>query len=106
MEEAQFFGIESIVPSLEMMAKEQLSKNKDRPISRHEVIHALLSTSPSTELRFQGVNLTGADLSKLDLRNINFKVLQSILTRLKKSSYEVRKTPNKSEKSLEFWSNA
>ena len=26
-----------------------------------------------SELRFQGVNMAGADLSKLDLRRINFK---------------------------------
>jgi len=73
LEEAQFFGIESILPLLEVMTKEQQSRKKDRPLTRNEVIHALVRTSHSTELRFQGVNLTGADLSKLDLRNINFK---------------------------------
>jgi len=76
LEEAHFFGIESIVPLLEVMTKEQLSKKKDRPLNRDEVINALLRTSPTTELRFQGVNLAGADLSKLDLRSINFKVFQ------------------------------
>ena len=80
LEEAQFFGIESILPLLEVMTKEQQSRKKDRPLTRNEVIHALVRTSHSTELRFQGVNLTGADLSKLDLRNINFKVSYNYIT--------------------------
>ena len=33
----------------------------------------LLSTSTNWELRCQGMNFTGADLSKLDLRYVNFK---------------------------------
>ena len=49
----------------------------ERPLGRRDVVDALVRTSPATELRFQGVNLLGADLSKLDLRNINFKVSQN-----------------------------
>ncbi len=76
LEEAQFFGIESLVPILEAIISEDRSKQtKPKPLTREEVIKALVRTSPATELRFQGVNLACADLSKLDLRNINFKVL-------------------------------
>jgi len=75
LEEAQFYGIESVVPLLEAMTHEEVSKKKRKqePLGRNEVIQVLLRSSPTTELRFQGVDLTGADLSKLDLRCINFK---------------------------------
>lgn len=74
LEEAQFFGVESLVPQLESMIGDDKSNDKNQPLTRNDVVHVLTRTSPSTELRFQGVNLVGADLSKLDLRNINFKV--------------------------------
>lgn len=76
LEEAQFFGIVSLVPILESLLAEEHSKKsvQQQPLTRSQVIKALVRTSPSTELRFQGVNLASADLSKLDLRNINFKV--------------------------------
>jgi uncharacterized protein YjbI with pentapeptide repeats len=45
----------------------------ETPLTRREVVNAIIATASNKELRFQGVNLTGADLSKLDLRNINFK---------------------------------
>jgi hypothetical protein len=37
-------------------------------------VNALILTPYTAELRFQGVNLAGSDLSRLDLRYINFKV--------------------------------
>ena len=75
LEEAQFFGIESLVPILQSLDDDEQSKKKQhRPLTRADVIKVLIRTSPTNELRFQGVNLAGADLSKLDLRNINFKV--------------------------------
>ena len=74
LEEAQFFGIETLVPQLESLADDEKLKKKQQPLTRAEVINALVRTSPTTELRFQGVNLAEADLSKLDLRSINFKV--------------------------------
>jgi uncharacterized protein YjbI with pentapeptide repeats len=75
LEEAQFFGIESLVPLLQSIADDEKSKKKQQqPLTRADVIKVLVRTSPTNELRFQGVNLAGADLSKLDLRNINFKV--------------------------------
>ena len=79
LEEAQFFGIESLVPLLESMTNEDRKlHNNNQPLTRNDVIHALVRTSPTTELRFQGVNLAAADLSKLDLRNINFKVINFV----------------------------
>lgn len=74
LEEAQFFGIETLVPQLESLADDEKLKKKQQPLTRAEVINVLVRTSPTTELRFQGVNLAEADLSKLDLRSINFKV--------------------------------
>ncbi|UYV64096.1 KCTD9 [Cordylochernes scorpioides] len=70
IEEAKFYGVESIIPELES----QVEKNPDhKPLTRRDVIDALIRTPHTSELRFQGVNLAGADLSRLDLRNINFK---------------------------------
>ena len=43
-------------------------------LTRRDVLKASMTTPVNAELRFQGVNLAGSDLSKLDLRNINFKV--------------------------------
>lgn len=83
LEEAQFFGIESLLPQLESLADYEKSKKKQQPLTRAEVIKALVRTSPTTELRFQGVNLAEADLSKLDLRSINFKVIRHYLNFLK-----------------------
>lgn len=44
------------------------------PLTRKDVIKVLAQTTTNGQLRFQGVNLAGADMSRLDLRNINFKV--------------------------------
>lgn len=73
LEEARFFGIESLIPRLEELIS--VSHNADNmPLTRRDVVSSIIQTAYLSELRFQGVNLTGADLSKLDLRNINFKV--------------------------------
>ncbi|XP_037954392.1 BTB/POZ domain-containing protein KCTD9 [Teleopsis dalmanni] len=70
LEEARFFGIYSLVSQLE----EQTNQSIDNlPLTRRDVIKALIQTSHISEIRFQGVNLAGADLRKLDFRNINFK---------------------------------
>lgn len=45
----------------------------EAPLTRRDVINAIITTPNKSNLRFQGVNLNGADLSYLDLRNINFK---------------------------------
>lgn len=73
LEEAKFFGIESLIPQLEMIVKMESVNSEVLPLTRQIVISALIQTSTMTELRFQGVNLSGADLRKLDLRYINFK---------------------------------
>lgn len=74
LEEARFFGIYSLVTHLEEKLGELEQRVDDRPLTRMEVIKAIIQTSAITELRFQGVNLAGSDLRKLDFRNINFKV--------------------------------
>lgn len=74
LEEAKFYGIDSLVEHLEAEIAARCQFAADFPLTRRDVINSILQTSHSTELRFQGVNLAGADLSKLDLRNINFKV--------------------------------
>ncbi|EDW83712.1 uncharacterized protein Dwil_GK13533 [Drosophila willistoni] len=74
LEEARFFGICSLVAHLEELISQQEGPPNDyRPLTRIDVIKAIIQTSVLTELRFQGVNLSGADLRKLDFRNINFK---------------------------------
>ncbi|XP_037092012.1 BTB/POZ domain-containing protein KCTD9-like isoform X2 [Pollicipes pollicipes] len=73
LEEARFFGVESLLGRLEALAAAAPPVAADAPLSRREVVRALLVTPSQASLRFQGVNFTGADLSKLDLRNINFK---------------------------------
>ncbi len=45
----------------------------DPPLTRREIVQATLATPTGRELRFQGVDASGADLSRLDLRSINFK---------------------------------
>ncbi|XP_044754536.1 BTB/POZ domain-containing protein KCTD9 [Coccinella septempunctata] len=69
LQEAKFFGIDSIIPQLENL----IVQTNDVPLTRRNVIDALIKSPYTAELRFQGVNLAGADLSKLDLRYINFK---------------------------------
>ncbi|GLV44482.1 uncharacterized protein CBL_10286 [Carabus blaptoides fortunei] len=73
LEEARFFGIESIIPILENTIQKSKRCRDVVPLSKRDVINALITTPLTSELRFQGVNLSGADLSKLDLRFINFK---------------------------------
>lgn len=84
LEEAKFYGLESLVSQLEVLVEEtSRGKTVDEPLTRSDVIAALLTTKPSQELRFQAVNLRGANLSKLDLRNINFKVYLNYILKLK-----------------------
>ncbi|XP_018321208.1 BTB/POZ domain-containing protein KCTD9 [Agrilus planipennis] len=73
LEEARFFGIESVIPVLEDIVSLNKIPKERLPLTRRDVVNALICCPCSSELRFQGVNLSGADLSKLDLRNINFK---------------------------------
>ncbi|XP_070496619.1 BTB/POZ domain-containing protein KCTD9-like [Chironomus tepperi] len=76
LEEARFFGLENLIQQLTPIVARNsgyLNIEDNTPLTRQDVIHALVQTSFKTELRFQGVNLYGADLRRLDLRNINFK---------------------------------
>lgn len=77
LEEARFFGIESLIPQLEAVIQAGQRSRDNAPLSRRDVVNALVITPYTAELRFQGVNLAGADLSRLDLRNINFKVCKT-----------------------------
>lgn len=72
LEEARFFGIESVIPILEHTVNVREPRDK-APLTRRDVIDALIKSPKDSLLRFQGVSLAGADLSKLDLSNINFK---------------------------------
>lgn len=74
LEEARFFGVESLISELQAIVdKEKSTETADVPLTRQDVVKALIQTNTSAELRFQGVNLAGADLRRLDLRRINFK---------------------------------
>ncbi|XP_020294862.1 BTB/POZ domain-containing protein KCTD9 [Pseudomyrmex gracilis] len=72
--EACFYGIEGAIRILtSMLEKEELQKEGLVSLTRKDVLKAIMSTPITAELRFQGVDFVRADLSKLDLRNINFK---------------------------------
>lgn len=71
--EARFFGLDALIPTLEQMLQETRECRDTAPLTRRDVVDALIRSENSEVLRFQGVNLAGADLSKLDLRAINFK---------------------------------
>lgn len=71
--EATFFGIVSIIPTLEDILQTSRKSRDQAPLTRRDVVNTLINSSVAQTLRFQGVNLAGANLSKLDLRAINFK---------------------------------
>lgn len=73
LEEAKFYGMENLIQLLEVQLLSEQKAKTDVPLTRKDVINAIISTSPDSELRFQGINLRNADLRKLDLRRINFK---------------------------------
>ncbi|XP_060551282.1 BTB/POZ domain-containing protein KCTD9-like [Ruditapes philippinarum] len=73
LEEAKFFGLTSLIETLEATIESELPAEDHTPINRREFVMKLLVTSTDKELRCQGMNFAGANLSKLDLRGINFK---------------------------------
>ncbi|XP_026729748.1 BTB/POZ domain-containing protein KCTD9-like [Trichoplusia ni] len=74
MEEAVFYGIDSMIPQLNQLIEEsRISCGINQALTRMDVVRSIIMTPTSSELRFQGVNLSGADLNRLDLRYINFK---------------------------------
>ncbi|XP_072025798.1 BTB/POZ domain-containing protein KCTD9-like [Amphiura filiformis] len=74
LEEAKFFGITSIIKQLEEMVKSKEPPSDHSAITRREFVKLLKGVAVNGELRCQGMNFAGADLSKLDLRFINFKM--------------------------------
>ncbi|GFO35703.1 BTB/POZ domain-containing protein kctd9-like [Plakobranchus ocellatus] len=73
LEEAKFFGLTSLIETLEEIIDREQQPDDNTPITRRDLVLRLLSTPTNQELRCQGMNFTGANLSKLDLRFINFK---------------------------------
>ncbi|PIK33577.1 putative BTB/POZ domain-containing protein KCTD9 [Apostichopus japonicus] len=74
LEEAKFFGMTSLIEPLKQMVKERKTPGDYTPITRREFITMLQGCALNSELRCQGMNFEGADLAKLDLRFINFKM--------------------------------
>lgn len=71
----QISGLDSMIPQLNQLIDEPLnSSSNNQSLTRMDVIRLVIMTPTTSELRFQGVNLAGADLNRLDLRYINFKV--------------------------------
>ncbi|CAH0401624.1 unnamed protein product [Chilo suppressalis] len=74
LEEAVFYGIDSMIPQLNHLLGEATScLSNNQALTRMDVVRSIIITPTQSELRFQGVNLAGADLNRLDLRFINFK---------------------------------
>ncbi|XP_078696409.1 BTB/POZ domain-containing protein KCTD9-like [Branchiostoma floridae x Branchiostoma belcheri] len=73
LEEAKFFGIFTLVELLEDIIRSGEPVGDGTPLTRREFVRILIATPSNRELRMQGINFSGADLSKLDLRYINFK---------------------------------
>lgn len=64
-----------MIPYLNQLIWEaKSSSGNNQALTRMDVVRSIIMTHINSELRFQGVNLAGADLNRLDLRNINFKV--------------------------------
>ncbi|XP_041477112.1 BTB/POZ domain-containing protein KCTD9-like [Lytechinus variegatus] len=72
LEEAKFFGIQSLIKPLEEMVQNKEPPGDHTPMKRWEFIRMLQCAPSKYDLRCQGMNFEGADLSKLDLKYINF----------------------------------
>eukprot|EP00057_Strongylocentrotus_purpuratus_P008555 XP_011663029.1 PREDICTED: BTB/POZ domain-containing protein KCTD9-like [Strongylocentrotus purpuratus] len=72
LEEAKFFGIQSLIKPLEEMIQNREPPGDHTPMKRWEFIRMLQCAPSKYDLRCQGMNFEGADLSKLDLKYINF----------------------------------
>jgi len=60
LEEARYFGVQELVEQLQnrSFGGSPVAGNENIPLTRQDVIRALIQTSYKSELRFQGVNLT------------------------------------------------
>uniref|UniRef100_A0A2K6P112 BTB domain-containing protein n=1 Tax=Rhinopithecus roxellana TaxID=61622 RepID=A0A2K6P112_RHIRO len=73
LEEARFFGIYSLIEHLEVAIKNSQPLENHSPISQKEFVRFLLATPTKSELRCQGLNFSGADLSRLVLDCANLQ---------------------------------
>ena len=76
LEEAKFYSMDNLIELLEkeiQIREEQQKLLKNPPMSRRDIMNVLMHSKNETYLRFQSINLQGADLSRLDLSWINFK---------------------------------
>lgn len=72
--EAKYFNIKPICEELTKLIKEKQVEKNQSELSREFIIKALITCpSGSSNLRFQGLNLSNLDLSGLDLSGINFQ---------------------------------
>nr|XP_033806356.1 BTB/POZ domain-containing protein KCTD9 isoform X3 [Geotrypetes seraphini] len=62
LEEAKFFGIDSLIEHLEVAIKNSQPAEDHSPISRKEFVRFLLATPTKSELRCQGANLQGVKM--------------------------------------------
>lgn len=67
IQEAKFFGVDSLIPEIE-----RRTQGFRAPLDRMGVIRALNSVL-NARVSFQDEDLTGADLSLLDLRRVDFR---------------------------------
>ncbi|GFX54070.1 hypothetical protein TNCV_2337061 [Trichonephila clavipes] len=65
LEEAKFFGVESLVKILESKVEDEQLSSDNAPLTRRDVINILISTSYSSELRFQPIKYLNTRLAKL-----------------------------------------
>jgi BTB/POZ domain-containing protein KCTD9 len=73
--EAQYFHVQAIVDALQAATPPQtfeLSTPTVKGLTRHDIERALITTRSATQLRFQGIDLSGLNLSGLDFSNANF----------------------------------
>ena len=73
LEEAKFFGIESMIEMLEAKIRAAEPASDQTPVTRREFMLKLMTTPSNCELRCQGLNFADANLSRMDLRYVNFK---------------------------------
>ncbi|CAG0919504.1 unnamed protein product [Notodromas monacha] len=67
LEEAKYFGIESMIPLLEAMQPVAVPKDQ-QPLTRRDVVEALIQSPCTSPLRFQGANLENSDMEHINLR--------------------------------------
>lgn len=53
LEEAKFFGVDSIIPMLEQAINDRRKERDDFPLTRRDIINAIILCPSNTELRFQ-----------------------------------------------------